>query len=428
MVSLSEYFGFDPNSPYADLFSKIYYLTKVTPDDVVEDEKEDGEIVETYDVNNIDSQTTVGHDVDDNLTGDRDFHPPLVRGTPCQPSLPPDSWNKGWMKISKEAISWNQASNQNLVGNSWDNHIKKQAQPLARLSSSTSAVLPPPPPPSPILNPNLLQGGPGGPSQAGNIFQGTNQINVNIFTSGVGGTPDFSIPPPPLPLQLPSWASNSFLQPGFNLQGLADSRFPLPPPQLLEQGRNLENNFVVDEKGKESTQSKGFDLRIQFDIDNSPVRHAWLLKYMDFQASRGDPLINCPALYKEPLDLFKLFHAVLEEGGFHNCNVKKCWKKIGEKVTTNHKQPQLWRLLQKLYRRLLLQFETSEAGGVMPQDLSVSKPGEEKSGERQERPERKALLPLPFQQRGDFPPALAMDVEGGKNKWRKGGKGFKKQK
>merc|ERR1719153_526264 len=178
-------------------------------------------------------------------------------------------------------------------------------------------LLPPPPPPSPILNPNLLQEGLGASQPNSSIFQGTNQINVNIFNTSAGGIPDFSVPPP---LQLPSWAANSFSQQGFNL----------PPPQPVQQTRGEVGNLAADEKGKESIQAKGFDLRIQFDIDNNPVRQTWLPKYMDFQASRGDPLIICPALYKEPLDLFKLFKAVLDEGGFHNCNAKKCWKKIGE--------------------------------------------------------------------------------------------------
>jgi len=418
MVSLSEYFGFDPNSPYADLFSKIYYMTKVTPDDEVEQEKEDGEIIETYDFNNIDEQMIVKHGESDHLTGERDFHPPLGGETSSQLAIPPppENWNKGWMKISMDAISWNQASNQNLVSKSWDNHIKKHLQPPLRPSSSTMGLLPPPPPPSPILNPNLLQGGLGPSQPNSSIFQGTKQTNVNIFNTSAGGIPDFSVPPPPLPLQLPSWATNSFSQQGFNL----------PPPQAVQQTRGEVGNFAADEKGKESIQAKGFDLRIQFDIDNNPVRQTWLLKYMDFQASRGDPLIICPALYKEPLDLFKLFNAVLDEGGFHNCNAKKCWKKIGERVTTNHKQPQLWRLLQKMYRRLLLQFETSEAGGGMPQDMSMTQLGEETGGERQVRPERKALLPLPFPQQGEFFPVSEKEDESGKNKWRKGGKGFKK--
>jgi len=97
MASLSEYFGFDPNSPYADLFSKIYYLTKVSPDDPLE-EKEDGEIIETHEMNSIDAQITVESDDIDHSMGDVDFHAPLVDETPCQYPIPPKSWTKGWMK------------------------------------------------------------------------------------------------------------------------------------------------------------------------------------------------------------------------------------------------------------------------------------------------------------------------------------------
>ena len=59
-------------------------MTKVTPDDAVEQEKEDGEIIETYDFNNIDEQMTVKHDESDHLTGERDFHPPLGGETSSQ--------------------------------------------------------------------------------------------------------------------------------------------------------------------------------------------------------------------------------------------------------------------------------------------------------------------------------------------------------
>ena len=50
-ISLSEYFGFDPNSPYADLFSNIYHLTKprTEVDEENTDEEEDGEIIENDD-------------------------------------------------------------------------------------------------------------------------------------------------------------------------------------------------------------------------------------------------------------------------------------------------------------------------------------------------------------------------------------------
>jgi len=406
-VSLSEYFGFNPNSPYADLFSKIYHLTKVSPvEDVLEEEHEDGEIVEISVVN---APATVDSE-DDQLTGDKDYYPRVDGDSMYQPPPSSDGWNRSWMKISKEAISWNLASNQNLTGNSLDMKMRRQTSPL--LSSSHATILPVPPPHT------LLQGAQG-PSQGNNMFKGTNQINTNLFTPSGGETPNFSFPPPPPPFQMQSWAPNPYLQQECNLpgSGLMNSRF------VLDQGRGGESNLASDGIGREkdsvAMESKGFDLRLQFDIDNNPVRQAWLLKYMDFQASRGDPLINCPAMYREPLDLFKLFNTVLEEGGFHKCNAKKCWKKIGEKMTANHKQPQLWRLLQKLYRRLLLQFESFEVGGVS-QEVSMSTIGGE-------RVERKALLPLPVQQWGEFPSFPGTDVDGIRSKWRKGGKGFKKQ-
>jgi len=95
MVSLSEYFGFDPNSPYADLFSKIYYLTKVSPDE----EKEDGEIIETVGINSMDAKITLESDDIGHLMGEGDLQPPLVKKTPCQlPLPPPESWTKGWIK------------------------------------------------------------------------------------------------------------------------------------------------------------------------------------------------------------------------------------------------------------------------------------------------------------------------------------------
>jgi len=61
---------------------------------------------------------------------------------------------------------------------------------------------------------------------------------------------------------------------------------------------------------------------------------------------------------------------------------------------SNNRQTSMWRLLQKLYRKLLLHFENFESG--RPEDLSMSKPAVHT--ERKERPElgeRKVLLPLP---------------------------------
>jgi len=386
VVSLSEFFGFNPASPYADLFTQIYHLTKVDTvgkdigsghDDV---EEEDGEIVECEvdDNQGLDHEEQVpeaSHPNHEQLTGDVDFQPPLVQlpGGEIQ-HQPLDNWKEGWMKISRDAISWNQSNNQN--------------QNMMRNSPWNKQMQMPPPPPQ-------FQQLPGTNQPNGSIFQGTNQINSSIFTSG-GSPLNFSLPPPP-PIQLQSWNQNQFFLPpssqaGYNFPVLNPNPLNFPPPPIHEQARG---GVSVAPDEKEILESKGFDLRRQFDLDDNPVRKSWLIKYMEFQANRGTPLTSCPAMYREPLDLFKLFHVVMEEGGFANCSVKKAWKKVCVKMTANHRQPFLWRLLQKLYRKLLLQFENFETG--RPEDLSRT--GEERN-ERQDSGERKVLLPLPVSQAG----------------------------
>ena len=55
-ISLSDYFGFDPNSPYADLFSNVYHLTKPRTN---VDEEEDGDFeVEDVTISGIDYVAT----------------------------------------------------------------------------------------------------------------------------------------------------------------------------------------------------------------------------------------------------------------------------------------------------------------------------------------------------------------------------------
>ena len=384
--SLSQYFGFDPNSQYAELFSQIYHLTKVTPvaekisiassgddEDLEEGEfVEDGEIYEHNERKNdqlgIEATVVVKDENqhNDHLTDEVDFQPPLgqVIG-----EAPLDYWKEGWMKISRDAMSWNQSNNQNqnMTRNPWN----KQLPPL-------------PPPTAPF------QQLPGTNQPNSSIFQGTNQINSSIFTSGSQN--GFSIPPPPI--QLPPWNQNPFFLPanspqGFNFPNLLGNPNPMNfPPPLIDQGRVA--NMPSPEE-KEMLEHKGVDLRTQFDLDENPVRKNWLIKYMEFQASRGTPLTSCPVLHKKPLDLYKLYYTVMEEGGFANCTAKKGWKKVFVKMTSNNRQTS--RLLQKLFRKLLLQFENYETG--QPEDLSMAKQsGHQERNERSELGERKVLLPL----------------------------------
>ena len=372
IISLSEYFGFDPNSPYADLFSNIYHLTKPRTDvDENIDEEEDGEIIE-----NDDETCHGGNKVKEldniipQLSDNRDYQscPDLsdedISSKSVEKQKASENWNEGWMKISREAISWSQTSNQNLVCNSWVKQIEET---------------PPAAPPQFSQLPALSQSG-------ASIFQGTNQINSSIFSNGVCDVADGQTSFPQAP---PSWCQPPFFRP-FNSNNLSTqgaSLLGVPnflPPNVYVGRNNFQGSDNLD------GESKGFDLRILFDLDDNPLRRHWLLAYMNFQASKGTPLISCPAFHKEPLDLFKLFNAVMEEGGFANCSAKKAWKKVYMKMDSRNREPQLWRLCQKQYRKFLLHFENYQVG--RPEDLSVNK-AEKLDGV--DYTKRKVLLPSP---------------------------------
>ena len=385
--SLSAFFGFDPNSQYAELFSQIYHLTKVpnvqsktgSCDEDLED-MEDGEI----DENDVDDKGRDKNIIENNdgdpgelkppnnhLTCDDDFQPPIGQHSPAEGQLQPlFNWKEDWMRISRDTISWNQAKNQNqnMPSNSWN----KQMQV-------------PPPQFQQLLGTNQ-------PNNS--VFQGTNQINSSIFTSGNKNVS--SLPSPPPQLQLPSWNryETSFFLPsssqGFTFPGLVGNSNPFnfPPPPIDQAHARGGKVPKVSPGEKEMLESKGFELRRQFDIDDNPARKNWLIKYMEFQASRGTPLTNCPAMYREPLDLYKFYHAVMEEGGYSNCSARRAWKNVCLKMTSNHKPP-LWSWLQKQYRKLLLQFENFETG--RPEDLSKT----EEESDRPDMGERKVLRPLP---------------------------------
>jgi len=237
---------------------------------------------------------------------------------------------------------------------------------------------------------DLMPGVEGG-AGTGAGLQGTNQVNSNIFSSSGGGlfplhpAPPLSAPPlqlgappphlgtaPPPSFQFFSpWAAPPFYTaPGPSQAFLypAPAFLPpgIPPPPFQDITRQQPGNGRPVDLGiddKELQESKGFDLRVLFDLDSSPARLEWVARYLEFQAGQGDPVLVCPAMYREPLDLYKLYNAVREEGGFNNCTVKKAWKNISPQMTPNFRQPVLWRLLQKQYRRYLLKFEQADRAG-----------------------------------------------------------------
>ena len=78
---------------------------------------------------------------------------------------------------------------------------------------------------------------------------------------------------------------------------------------------------------------------------------------------------------QEPLDLARLYAAVEAEGGFSRVTAAKSWKRISVKMTTNFRQSFLWRLLQKQYRKYLLDYAAHcDQQQAAPLDMVISKP------------------------------------------------------
>lgn len=53
-----------------------------------------------------------------------------------------------------------------------------------------------------------------------------------------------------------------------------------------------------------------------YDLSDDPDRRLFLDKLIMYQEERGTPLSQCPTISKQPLDLYKLYLATKERGGF----------------------------------------------------------------------------------------------------------------
>ena len=356
MVSLSEYFGFDPKSEYAELFSQIYHLTKpAAPESDIEDGEIDDEVRDVPDDTETVSEATTDSEAGDEVARDLSMTGPEASDL------------QRVQHFSKDILQWKQASVQNQ--NLWH-------------AAAASKILPPPipfqphlPPPTlaplapslPSLPPSIASLPPPIPALPPFSLQPTSQLNSSIFTStplSVAGLPPLPFPFPlgfPIPTSIPpptsAWSNNPFLPP--NLAPLPSS---YPPAQasmakVLQPLQPSSNTGNIPRDEQEFQESKGFDLKVLFDMDSGPERLTWLMNYMDFMTSQGSPVSQCPSMYKEPLDLYKLYNAVAEEGGFTKCTANKAWKTVSVKMTKNFRQSFLWRLLQKQYRKYLLAFE-----------------------------------------------------------------------
>ena len=53
-----------------------------------------------------------------------------------------------------------------------------------------------------------------------------------------------------------------------------------------------------------------------YEIDDNPERRMMLDKLLGYMEERGTPILQCPTISKNPLDLFRLYVLCRERGGF----------------------------------------------------------------------------------------------------------------
>lgn len=109
-----------------------------------------------------------------------------------------------------------------------------------------------------------------------------------------------------------------------------------------------------------------------YDMSDEPERKSFLDKLIGYQEERGTPITQCPTISKVPLDLYRLYLAVKERGGFVEVSRAKLWKECTVicNIATSSSAAYT---LRKQYIKHLFPFECKfDRGGVDPQPILAS--------------------------------------------------------
>ena len=103
-----------------------------------------------------------------------------------------------------------------------------------------------------------------------------------------------------------------------------------------------------------------------YEMSDEPDRRAFLDKYLQFQEERSSALTQVPTISKIPLDLYKLYIAVKERGGFVEVTRTKTWKECATICNIANSSSAAY-TLRKQYMKHLLPFECKfDRGGIDP--------------------------------------------------------------
>ncbi|CAG2100121.1 unnamed protein product [Medioppia subpectinata] len=175
--------------------------------------------------------------------------------------------------------------------------------------------------------------------------------------------PGLSHPPTPNTLGSPGAASMSSFHDEF--ESMSSPSWPRTPasPVVNSQGYDSHSGHNV---------KRPDGLMKLYDMTDEPERRVFLDKLIQFQDERGTPISQCPTISKLPLDLFRLYMAVKERGGFVEVTRGKLWKDCTHicNIATSSSAAYT---LRKQYMKHLLPFECKfDRGGVDPVPILAS--------------------------------------------------------
>ncbi|XP_076372800.1 trithorax group protein osa-like isoform X1 [Tachypleus tridentatus] len=166
-----------------------------------------------------------------------------------------------------------------------------------------------------------------------------------------------SHPPTPNTIPSPGTASMSSFHDEFEVA--TSPTWPRTPASPMVNNQTYDHPIVKRPDG----------LLKLYELSADPDRKPFLDRLVLFSQDRGTPLTQCPAICKQPLDLYLLYLSVKERGGFEEVTKSKNWKDVAGSIGIGASSSAAY-TLRKQYIKHLLPYECKfDRGGVDPQPI-----------------------------------------------------------
>ncbi|GIY39058.1 trithorax group protein osa [Caerostris darwini] len=207
------------------------------------------------------------------------------------------------------------------------------------------------PPPPPVMDEG---------SQASNASASSSLPEERVETPKPSNKPVMSHPPTPNTLPSPGAASMSSFHDEF--ESVSSPSWPRTPASPVINNQPYDHHPIKRPDGM---------LKL-YELSDDPDRRLFLDKLIMYQEERGTPLSQCPTISKQPLDLYRLYLACKERGGFVEVMKGKMWKEIAGLIGIGASSSAAY-TLRKQYIKHLLPFECKfDRGGIDPVPLISS--------------------------------------------------------